>query len=96
MTDQAASGPEGDADPGADSSSTPGGETVAPTGSILTDASEPLEPEVLHVLDAWWRAANYLSGGPIYLIDSRLAARAWTRQHGDNLPDITSLTWAAA
>jgi phosphoketolase len=38
-----------------------------------------LSPEMLHKMDAYWRAANYLSVGQIYLYDNPLfetAARA--------------------
>ena len=34
-----------------------------------------LEPEVLHKMDADWRAANYLSVGQIYLYDNPLLKR---------------------
>ena len=34
-----------------------------------------LEPEVLHRMDAYWRAANYLSVGQIYLYDNPLLKR---------------------
>src|SRR5665213_666251 len=34
-----------------------------------------LEPEVLHKMDAYWRAANYLSVGQIYLYDNPLLKR---------------------
>ena len=34
--------------------------------------SSPLSPEGLRWLDAWWRAANYLSVGQIYLLDNPL------------------------
>jgi xylulose-5-phosphate/fructose-6-phosphate phosphoketolase len=34
-----------------------------------------LEPEALHRLDAYWRAANYLSVGQIYLYDNPLLKR---------------------
>jgi phosphoketolase len=34
-----------------------------------------LEPEVLHKMDAYWRAANYLSVGQIYLCDNPLLKR---------------------
>jgi xylulose-5-phosphate/fructose-6-phosphate phosphoketolase len=30
-----------------------------------------LDPELLHRMDAYWRAANYLSVGQIYLYDNR-------------------------
>jgi xylulose-5-phosphate/fructose-6-phosphate phosphoketolase len=32
----------------------------------------PLSPDVLGRIDAWWRAANYLSVGQIYLLDNPL------------------------
>src|SRR5215217_5193678 len=35
-------------------------------------ASEPLAPDELRLLDAYWRAANYLSVGQIYLLDNPL------------------------
>jgi xylulose-5-phosphate/fructose-6-phosphate phosphoketolase len=34
--------------------------------------NKPLTPEMLKNLDAWWRAANYLSVGQIYLYDNPL------------------------
>src|ERR1700691_5717920 len=37
--------------------------------------AQPLEPEVLHKMDAYWRAANYLSVGQIYLYDNPLLTR---------------------
>ena len=33
---------------------------------------KPLSPELLHKMDAYWRAANYLSVGQIYLYDNPL------------------------
>ena len=36
------------------------------------DASGPLTPEELRRIDAYWRAANYLSVGQIYLLDNAL------------------------
>ena len=35
-------------------------------------AAGPLAPNELQLLDAWWRAANYLSVGQIYLLDNPL------------------------
>ena len=32
----------------------------------------PLAPEALDRIDLWWRAANYLSVGQIYLLDNPL------------------------
>jgi hypothetical protein len=37
-----------------------------------------LSPELLHKIDAYWRAANYLSVGQIYLYDNPLLKRALT------------------
>jgi xylulose-5-phosphate/fructose-6-phosphate phosphoketolase len=34
-----------------------------------------LSPELLHKMDAYWRAANYLSVGQIYLRDNPLLKR---------------------
>ena len=36
------------------------------------DPSTPLSPEGLRLIDAYWRAANYLSVGQIYLLDNPL------------------------
>ena len=62
-------------DTSADDDSGGNGETVAPTGYHLDAAQGPLDPEELRLLDAWWRAANYLSVGQIYLMDNPLLAR---------------------
>ncbi len=37
--------------------------------------TETLAPELLHKMDAYWRAANYLSVGQIYLYDNPLLKR---------------------
>jgi len=37
-----------------------------------------LTPELLHKMDAYWRAANYLSVGQIYLYDNPLLKRPLT------------------
>ena len=37
-----------------------------------------LTPELLHTMDAYWRAANYLSAGQIYLHDNPLLKRPLT------------------
>src|SRR5690606_30151393 len=41
----------------------------------------PPEPEELERLDAWWRAANYLSVGQIYLLDNPLLREKLTPDH---------------
>ena len=44
-------------------------------------AAEPLDADELRLLDAYWRAANYLSVGQIYLLDNPLLREALTREH---------------
>jgi xylulose-5-phosphate/fructose-6-phosphate phosphoketolase len=41
----------------------------------------PLSSEELRRLDAWWRAANYLSVGQIYLLDNALLREPLTLEH---------------
>ena len=41
--------------------------------------TEPLSPDLLRKIDAYWRAANYLSVGQIYLYDNPLLKRAARR-----------------
>jgi xylulose-5-phosphate/fructose-6-phosphate phosphoketolase len=52
--------------------------------SVLTTAGHPAGPlssDQLQRLDAWWRAANYLSVGQIYLRDNPLLDEPLTRAH---------------
>jgi xylulose-5-phosphate/fructose-6-phosphate phosphoketolase len=44
-------------------------------------ANAPLAAEELHLIDAWWRAANYLSVGQIYLLDNPLLREPLVREH---------------
>ncbi len=44
-------------------------------------ASGPLAPESLRKIDAYWRAANYLSVGQIYLYDNPLLREPLTTRH---------------
>ena len=37
----------------------------------MTNTTHTLDPELLRKMDAYWRAANYLSVGQIYLYDRR-------------------------
>src|SRR5688572_23310703 len=39
------------------------------------------QPGLLRTLDAWWRAANYLSVGQIYLYDNPLLKQRLTLAH---------------
>jgi xylulose-5-phosphate/fructose-6-phosphate phosphoketolase len=41
----------------------------------------PLSPEILDRVNKWWRAANYLSVGQIYLLDNPLLAEPLHRDH---------------
>jgi xylulose-5-phosphate/fructose-6-phosphate phosphoketolase len=41
----------------------------------------PLTPDLLHRMDAYWRAANYLSVGQIYLYDNPLLREPLTLSH---------------
>src|SRR5271155_77243 len=40
-----------------------------------------LDPELLHKINAYWRAASYLSGGQIYLYDNPLLREPPTFAH---------------
>jgi xylulose-5-phosphate/fructose-6-phosphate phosphoketolase len=42
---------------------------------------KPLSPDLLRKMDAYWRAANYLSVGQIYLYDNPLLKRPLKREH---------------
>src|SRR5262245_10386468 len=46
-----------------------------------TAAASPLSPEELRLLDAYWRASNYLSVGQIYLYDNPLLKKPLKREH---------------
>jgi len=43
--------------------------------------TSPLSPELLERMNAYWRAANYLSVGQIYLLDNPLLAEPLTIEH---------------
>ena len=43
--------------------------------------TNPLTPELLHTMDAYWRAANYLSVGQIYLMANPLLREPLTLDH---------------
>src|SRR5438874_765188 len=43
--------------------------------------SAPLPADELHLIDAWWRAANYLSVGQIYLLANPLLREPLRREH---------------
>jgi xylulose-5-phosphate/fructose-6-phosphate phosphoketolase len=43
--------------------------------------NQPLSDDLLHKIDAYWRAANYLSVGQIYLYDNPLLKKPLTKDH---------------
>src|SRR3954453_11705324 len=46
-----------------------------PRGDTSSMQAKTLSPEQLRAIDAWWRAANYLSVGQIFLFDNPLLKR---------------------
>lgn len=44
-------------------------------GHCMKKSNEALSPELLRKIDAYWRAANYLAVGQIYLVDNPLLKR---------------------
>ncbi len=57
------------------------GVSQAPVPYSLEGADGPLDPEELARTDAWWRAANYLAVGQIYLRDNPLLTEPLTPEH---------------
>jgi xylulose-5-phosphate/fructose-6-phosphate phosphoketolase len=47
----------------------------------MTAQSTPLTADLVRKLDAYWRAANYLSVGQIYLYDNPLLKKPLKRNH---------------
>ena len=45
------------------------------------ESVQPLSPEMLQRMDAWWRAANYLSVGQIYLMTNPLLREPLNKDH---------------
>jgi xylulose-5-phosphate/fructose-6-phosphate phosphoketolase len=43
--------------------------------------TKKVSPELIRKMDAWWRAANYLSVGQIYLYDNTLLKKPLTLEH---------------
>ena len=64
-----------------DDDTTSEGRTVPPAPYELGDAPGPLDAEQLRRIDAWWRAANYLSVGQIYLLDNPLLREPLKPEH---------------
>jgi xylulose-5-phosphate/fructose-6-phosphate phosphoketolase len=53
----------------------------APRTSAWARRQHDLDERALSALDLWWRAANYLSVGQIYLLDNPLLRVPLTREH---------------
>jgi xylulose-5-phosphate/fructose-6-phosphate phosphoketolase len=64
-----------------DNLSTAAGATIAPTPYELGTDPGPLEPAELLAIDSWWRAANYLSVGQIYLTGNPLLREPLRPEH---------------
>jgi xylulose-5-phosphate/fructose-6-phosphate phosphoketolase len=65
----------------ADDETTSRGQTIAPEPYRLGDVPGPLGKEELRLLDAWWRAANYLAVGQIYLTANPLLREPLLPEH---------------
>src|SRR6201985_2725507 len=48
---------------------------------IASSTASPLSAEELRLINAWWRAANYLSVEPLYLLDNPLLQEPLTLKH---------------
>ena len=68
-------------DTSADNESATGGETLPPRGYVLGDVPGPLSRDELAAVDAWWRAANYLAVGQIYLLGNPLLREPLAPEH---------------
>ena len=79
-TSTGTSGPIG-GDTAPDDDTTSEGRTVPPSPYALGDAPGPLDADGLRRLDAWWRAANYLSVGQIYLLANALLREPLKPEH---------------
>ncbi|WP_199856570.1 phosphoketolase family protein [Nocardia suismassiliense] len=77
MTHMASAG----GDTSADNVGSAGGESVAPQPYRLTDIAGPLDRDELTSIDAWWRAANYLAVGQIYLMANPLLREPLQAEH---------------
>ncbi len=51
------------------------------TSTADASKSNPLRAEELRLINAWWRAANYVSVGQIYLLDNALLSKPIELEH---------------
>jgi xylulose-5-phosphate/fructose-6-phosphate phosphoketolase len=68
-------------DTSADNEGGGGGETVAPQPYVLGEVEGRLDRDALAAVDAWWRAANYLAVGQIYLSANPLLREPLQPEH---------------
>jgi xylulose-5-phosphate/fructose-6-phosphate phosphoketolase len=54
---------------------------TATRADVTASPQGPLAPDELRKIDAYWRAANYLSVGQIYLYDNPLLKQPLTKEH---------------
>jgi xylulose-5-phosphate/fructose-6-phosphate phosphoketolase len=54
---------------------------TATSGGASGIGATPLDPDELRLIDAWWRAANYVSVGQIYLLDNPLLREPLRPEH---------------
>src|ERR1700694_5866214 len=54
---------------------------ASPTDKATATVSGPLDRNEIAGLDAYWRAANYLSVGQLYLLDTPLLREPLKREH---------------
>jgi phosphoketolase len=52
-----------------------------PDTQLVTNSTGPLSSKQLRGLDAYWRAANYLSVGQVYLLDNPLLREPLAIEH---------------
>ena len=57
------------------------GNSTASVSAPRAIAAQTLSPDMLRRMDAWWRAANYLSVGQIYLFDNPLLREPLRAEH---------------
>jgi len=68
-------------DTAADFETRGGGRTIAPAPYALGEVPGPLSRGDLRLIDAWWRAANYLAVGQIYLMSNPLLREPLRPEH---------------
>lgn len=65
-------------------------------GKKGAETRNPLSPEILKKMHAYWHAANYLSVGQIYLRDRLLDYKRYIVKYGEDLPEIRNWKWMPA